>query len=85
MFMRKIWTDSVWSKVIASGITTGLGALFVVLVRYWDLSRDARTSIPRVANAPVVMPAWLAMALGILLLGLIGRALRAARKRGADD
>jgi hypothetical protein len=85
VFMREIWTDSVWSKVIASGITTGLGALFVVLVRYWDRSKDAGISILRLANTPVVVPAWLATAVGILLVGLIGMALRAACKRGADD
>jgi hypothetical protein len=33
-FLKKAWNDSVWSKVIASGITTGLGALLVFLVGY---------------------------------------------------
>lgn len=85
LFVKKIWTDSVWSKVIASGITTGLGALFVVLFRDWELSKDAGASILRVASVPVVVPAWLAAAVGMLLLGLIGIALQAARKRGTDD
>ena len=85
LFVKKIWADSVWSKVIASGITTGLGALFVVLVRDWELSKDAGASILRVANVPVVMPVWLATVLGILLLGSVSLALREVRKRGADD
>ena len=72
-------------KVIASGITTGLGALFVILVRHWDRSKDAGISILRIANTPVVVPAWLATVLGILLLGSVSLAVRAVRKRGGDD
>jgi hypothetical protein len=85
VFMRKAWNDSVWSKVIASGITTGLGATFVVLFRYWELSKGVEAPILRVANAPVMMPAWLAVVLGIVLLGLAGFAVHRGRKSAADE
>lgn len=85
LFVKKIWTDSVWSKVIASGITTGLGALFVVLFRDWELSKDAGSSILRVASVPVVVPAWLATVLVILLLGLASFAVQRGRNSGGSD
>lgn len=39
-FTKKAWNDSVWSKVIASGITTGRGAIFVLVVRYWEALKE---------------------------------------------
>lgn len=78
--LRKAWNDSVWSKVIASAITTGLGATLVAVAHYWERLKDLKSPIVRIAHAPVTMPAWLAVALGVLLAVLAFLSL-AARHR----
>lgn len=83
--VERAWNDSVWSKVIASGITAGLGVMFVLPFHYWEGLKVAKTPIFQIANAPIVVPAWLAAALGILLVGAVRLALRAGRSGGTDD
>jgi hypothetical protein len=38
---RAAWTDSVWSKVIATGVTAVLTAAFGALAVYWDALKAA--------------------------------------------
>ena len=39
--LRKAWNDSVWSKVIASGIVAALAAAGGAIIAHWDGVRDA--------------------------------------------
>ena len=63
-------TRHVWSKEIVSRITAGVGVILVVRIHYWGGLKEAGIPIYRVANAPVVVPVWLAAALELLLMGL---------------
>lgn len=58
--------------------------MFVLLFHYWEGMKGAGTPIFQVANAAVVLPAWLEGALGILLVGVVGLAPRSGRKGGTD-
>jgi hypothetical protein len=79
--LKNAWNDSVWSKVIASAITTGLGATLVAVARHWEPLKDLKDLIFRVAHAPVIMPAWLAAILGIFLAVVLAVLSLSARHR----
>lgn len=83
--LKKAWKDSVWSKVIASAITTGLGAALIAGVQHWESLTNLKDPIFRVAHTPVTMPAWLAAVLGVLLVALAVSALRVRRRPNRDD
>jgi hypothetical protein len=62
--LRKAWTDSVWSKVIAAGITALLASLLGALAAWWRTLEGLRESIFRLVDRPVTLPAWSLLALG---------------------
>ncbi len=83
--LRKAWNDSVWSKVIAAGITAALAAIVGALATYGELLAKSRPQILRLIDAPVVMPAWSLAALGLLIAVLAWLSLRRRPKAGTTD
>jgi hypothetical protein len=76
--LRKVWNDSVWSKVIAAGITAAVAAVGSLAFAHWDRLAD----VPAVLTRPVPLPLWLLLLLGIALVAL---ALRRLRAPGIED
>lgn len=70
--LRKIWNDSVWSKVIAAGITAAVAAVGSLAFAHWDRLAD----VPVVLTRPVPLPLWLLLLLGIAPVALALRRLR---------
>lgn len=64
--LQRAWTDSVWSKVIATGITAALAGLLGALAAWWRTLEGLRRSIFRLVDMPVTLPAWSLLALGCL-------------------
>lgn len=75
--LRRAWTDSVWSKVIAAGITAALAGLLGALAAWWRTLEGLRGSIFRLVDQPVTLPVWSLMALG----GLIALVLWLSRRK----
>src|SRR5215470_13351958 len=75
--LRKVWNDSVWSKVIAAGITAAMAAIGSLAYAHWDTLGD----LAAVVMQPVSVPLWLLLALGLALVG----ALAFARFRRFDS
>ena len=70
--LRKVWNDSVWSKVIAAGITAALAAVGGLAFARWDT-----------LTRPVPVPLWLLLVLALAFVALA--ALRRPRTSDADD
>ncbi len=75
--LRKAWNDSVWSKVIASGIVGALAAGAGALATHWDAVRDALAR-------PVQAPLWVVLLLGVGVALLLTVAWLGRREREAD-
>ena len=43
------------------------GATLAAVAQYWEPLKDLKAPIFRIVDAPVTMPAWLAVTLGVLL------------------
>jgi ABC-type sulfate transport system permease component len=71
--LRRAWTDSVWSKVIATGITAALAGLLGALAAWWRTLDGFRGSIFRLIDRPVTLPAWSLLALGCLIALVLWR------------
>lgn len=69
--LRKVWNDSVWSKVIAAGITAALAAIGSLAYAHWDT-----LDLAAVLTRPVPVPLWLLLALGLAFVALAFRRLR---------
>lgn len=82
--LRKAWTDSVWSKVIAAGITAALAGLLGVLAAWWRTLEGFRRSIFWLVDRPVTLPAWSLLALGGLIALLLFWLSRWRRRPGAE-
>jgi hypothetical protein len=76
--LRKVWNDSVWSKVIAAGITAALAAVGSLAFAHGDTLGDLLAAVTQ----PVPVPLWLLLALGLAFVAL---ALRRFRVSGTDD
>ena len=76
--LRKVWNDSVWSKVIAAGITAALAAVGGLAFAHRDTLGDLATLITQ----PVPVPLWLLLALGLAFVAL---GFRRFRSSGTDD
>ncbi len=74
--LRKAWNDSVWSKVIAAGITAALAAVGSLAFAH----RDTLGDLAAVLTQPVPVPLWLLLVLALAFVALA--ALR--RSRGSD-
>lgn len=83
--LRKAWTDSVWSKVIATGITALLAGLLGALAAWWRTLDGLRGSILRLVDMPVTLPAWSLLALGGLIALALGLSRRKRRTAPAAD
>ena len=84
--LRRAWTDSVWSKVIATGITAALAGLLGALAAWWRTLDGFRGSIFRLVDRPVTLPAWSLLALGCLIALVLWRSRRTRRRRAeAND
>jgi hypothetical protein len=83
--LQKAWNDSVWSKVIATAITAVLAAILAAVVGYWATLKEPREQITRFINAPMVVPAWLLVALGLLIIVLLIHSFRARRPASSDE
>jgi hypothetical protein len=59
--LRKVWNDSVWSKVIAAGITAALAAIGSLAYAHGNTLGDLAAVLTR----PVPVPLWLLLALGL--------------------
>jgi len=85
-FLQKAWTDSVWSKVIATGITAALAGLLGALAAWWRTLDGLRRSIFRLVDMSVTLPAWSLLALGCLIALVLWllRRNRRCRAEAAD-
>jgi hypothetical protein len=84
-FLRKVWTDSVWSKVIAAAITAALAAAGA---GYWAALRARLVTIGTEIGARVVVPMWLLAAAALCLIALLVAwvaAVRARYRPGIED
>ena len=61
----KIWKDPVWSKVIATGIITGIAALSLYWYYGWLIIKDAIMLVYHLILSTTAIPNWL---LGILII-----------------
>ncbi len=64
MDWRKIWTDPVWSKVIAGLILTIFGSTAVAA---WSRTE----SIGKFLTAPMELPVWVGLLQTVCFLGLL--------------
>lgn len=76
--LRKGWNDSVWSKVIATGISGAIVAVGGAIVTYWDMVRDALVR-------PLQVPLWAALLIGSGAVLLVAVAWGGRRKRDAHE
>jgi hypothetical protein len=53
--LNRLWRDPVWSKVIATGITAGIGALVVWYFHTQNLPPSATTPAPAIPAAPLAV------------------------------
>jgi len=74
--LRKVWNDSVWSKVIAAGITAAMAAIGSLAYAHWGALSD----LAAVLTQPVPIPLWLLLALGLAFVA----ALAFPRFRSSD-
>jgi hypothetical protein len=77
--LRKVWNDSVWSKVIAAGITAALAAIGSLAFAHGGTLGD----LAAVLTQPVPVPLWLLLALGLAFVGAL--MFRRLGNAGADD
>jgi hypothetical protein len=69
--LRKAWNDSVWSKVIAGGITAALAAIGSLAVSHWhDVSGTAAALAAALAST-VSVPVWVLALVGGSVAGLV--------------
>lgn len=76
--LRKVWNDSVWSKVIAAGVTAALAAGGSLAFAHWDTLGGLLAELTQ----PVAVPLWLLLAVGLALVALVFRRFRLS---GSDD
>ncbi|MFI5032351.1 MAG: hypothetical protein ACHQPH_16785 [Reyranellales bacterium] len=74
-----MWNDSVWSKVIAAGITAALAAVGGLAFA----RRDTLGDLAAVLTRPVPVPLWLLLVLALAFAALA--ALRRSRSSDAGD
>lgn len=79
--LRKVWNDSVWSKVIAAGVTAALAAGGSLAFAHWDTLGGLLAELTQ----PVAVPLWLLLAVGLALVALVFRLFRRFRLSGSDD
>ncbi|MBD3676790.1 MAG: hypothetical protein HUJ27_00115 [Rhodobacteraceae bacterium] len=76
--LKKVWTDPVWSKVIATGIIAGVGVLITSLGGWWPEVIIAINDIWLFLVATTTVPNWFLsllvicslLMLGVLLIGV---------------
>jgi hypothetical protein len=88
--LQRAWNDSVWSKVIAAGITAALAGGLGALAGSW--LETSRHQLLQLVAAPVTLPAWSLAALGLAIAALAGLLCRTWSRdhaqrnaRGTDD
>lgn len=65
--LRAAWSDSVWSKVIATGITAALASVGAIAAHHWRRVAD-------LLAIEIAVPGWLALG-AAMLLALLGIAV----------
>jgi hypothetical protein len=90
--LQRAWNDSVWSKVIAAGITAALAGGLGALAGSWESLETSRHQLLQLIAAPVTLPAWSLAALGLAIAVLAGLLCRTwsrdhaqGNARGTDD
>ena len=88
--LQKAWNDSVWSKVIAAGITGAFAGAGALAVGQWPHFLHLGDKLVSSLRGDVRVPIWLVLGAATLLamsmLGVIVLVLRkAAPDRGIDD
>ena len=78
--LRKVWNDSVWSKVIAAGITAALATIGSLAYAHWDTLGDLAAELTR----PVPVPLWLLLALGFAFVAALAFRHRRGTASGDD-
>lgn len=68
VMLWKAWTDSVWSKVIAAGITAVLAALGALAMKHMEGVLRMSAAL---LTGSVLVPTWLVLGTGIVLAILI--------------
>ncbi len=89
--LRSAWRDSVWSKVIAAGITTALGAAAALAIGSWHGLEDRASAVWGTLGGEMAVPVWLvaglalvAVVLAVMSMVLWAWAERAARQTGPE-
>ena len=70
--LRRAWNDSVWSKVIAAGITAALAAAGALVVKHVERVFDLGSVASAMLARSVAVPVWLVVGALILLAALLG-------------
>jgi hypothetical protein len=71
--LRRAWNDSVWSKVIAAGITAGVAAVGSLAFAHWD---TVATSITQSVSVPLWALVLLPFGVAVLMAALLGTRYR---------
>lgn len=80
--LRRAWNDSVWSKVIAAGITAAIAAIGAFAMKPLEATFEVgRTALTRT----VQVPAWLALGSLVLLAVLIAAVSILWRRKAVVD
>jgi hypothetical protein len=79
--LRRAWNDSVWSKVIAAGITAALAAIGSLAVGQWHEVNDSAGALGAALASSVSVPVWLLA----LLAGSVAALVLALSRRGNLD
>jgi membrane protein implicated in regulation of membrane protease activity len=68
--LRSAWRDSVWSKVIATGITAALGAGAAAVFSYWHSLETRAAGALTILDEEMLVPVWLVAALALVAVVL---------------
>jgi type VI protein secretion system component VasF len=69
--LRRAWNDSVWSKVIAAGITAALAAIGAVVVKNAERVFDVSGAAAAMLTRSVAVPVWLVVGVLAILAALM--------------
>lgn len=66
--IKKVWTDPVWSKVIATGILVPLSAIAAYLLNWWPVIKPYGEACYKFALASSIIPNWISFLVVLLAI-----------------
>jgi predicted branched-subunit amino acid permease len=61
VILRRAWNDSVWSKVIAAGITGAVAGVGTLAVKQWPRLSELGGKVGAMLGGSIPVPAWLVL------------------------